>query len=129
MGISRSLHSSGDTWQPWLALNIGLTFRCLPIPAYRKIYDCDSAMTDGFPIKYYTRSLGFWVKVFDAVFKEIRDGSALGNRKLKASSQKYLLGTLKDRSCLEKSHDLRVNHSKKREMIATRCRSCSGRAD
>lgn len=60
---------------------------------YRIIYDCDSAMTDGFPIQYYTRSLGLWVKVSDAVFKEIWDGSALGNRKLKASSQKSLVLT------------------------------------
>ena len=53
----------------------------------------DSSTTAGFPIKCYTRSLGLWVKVYDTVFKEIWDGSALGNRKLNASGQKHLVLT------------------------------------
>lgn len=60
---------------------------------YRKIDDSDSVMTDGFPIKHYTGSLGLWVKVYDVVFKEIWGGSALENRKQNTSSQKHLVLT------------------------------------
>lgn len=42
-----------------------------------------------------------------------------------AKSTWYLLGTLKDGSCLEKPRELRFNHSKKRGMIATRYRLCA----
>lgn len=48
-----------------------------------------------------------------------------GIRMQTAKSTWYLPGILKDGFCLEKPHEMRVIHSKKRGMIATRCRSCA----
>lgn len=99
---------------------------------YRKIYDCDRATDDGFPIKYTLGPRDFDLKFTMLLLRRSgMDGSALGNRQLKAKSPRtwYSPSILKGMFCLEKSQELRVNHSKKRQMIATRCRSCSGRAD
>lgn len=106
---------------PGLALSVGLAFRCQLLsvmPTYPCVQENTwlwQCITDGFPSQYCSGSLGLWVKIYDVL---MRSGMLLlwgaGSWVQADKSTWCLLGTLKDRSCLEKSHELRVNHSQKK---------------
>lgn len=94
---------------------------------YRKVYVCGTVLTVGSKISNILGPRGCGLIFMILYFR--RSVLVLhwetGIRMQEGKSTWYVLGTLKDGFCSENPHEMRVIHSKKRGMIATRCRSCA----